>query len=271
MISLFEYKKEVMERFKESGIDLDEINILFCESLNCSKTDLLLKSNISLSEKSKIDRAVRKRLLGEPIQKIFNRAYFYGLVFYVNKNVLCPRPETELLVEETLRFVGKNFTILDLCTGSGVVAITLAKNSDAKITVSDISSKALDVARKNAYLNQVDVDFVKGNMFQNIYNKFDIIVSNPPYIPTEECDKLDVEVKDYDPRISLDGGKDGLEFYRQIAIYAPYFLKKKGKLLVEVGINEAENVKHLFEQSGFDCHIKKDYNNIERIVVGELI
>ena len=239
--------------------------------MNLSLSDLLKKTDFSAKEKAKIHRAVKKRLSGMPVQKIFKRAYFYGEVFYVNKNVLCPRPETELLVEECLKYAKANDKILDLCTGSGCIAVAIKKNINAKVCASDISSKALYVAKRNAKNLHADVKFIKSNLFENINQKFDIIVSNPPYIPSSEIEKLDIEVKEHDPKISLDGGEDGLEFYKQIANVAKSFLNKNGKILLEIGINQAKNVQKLLKNAGFSVYVKNDYNNIERIVVGELL
>lgn len=269
-MNIFEYKKEIEKKFLTHNIDKNEVNILFCEALNIDYTKLLTIKDISSQQKKQIEMAVKKRIKGEPIQKIFKRAYFFGYEFYVNKNVLCPRPETELLVEECLKFAKQQSRILDLCTGSGAIAISVQKNSGANCAASDISTKALYVARKNAKAIGAKVRFLKSNMFENIKSKFDIIVSNPPYIPSKDIEGLDREVKDYDPKISLDGGDDGFDFYRLIAQNAKAHLNSNGKVLLEVGKGQANKVKNMLEKNGFVCYIKKDYNNIDRIVVGEL-
>lgn len=269
-MKLLDCKKHVIDIFKKSDIDLQQVNILFCEVLNCSPAELLLKNEISNRDYKNILKAVKKRINGVPIQKIFGREYFYGLNFKVNKNVLCPRPETELLVEEALKFITDGSCVLDLCTGSGAIAVSIAKYSKAKVFASDISIKALKVAKYNTKNNNVNINFTKSNLFKKINNKFDVIVSNPPYIKTEDIKNLDAEVKNYDPVISLDGGVDGLYFYKQIALTCKNYLTNKGVVLLEVGFDQAKTVKNIFEQIGFTCYIKKDYNNIERIVVGEL-
>ena len=286
MISLKSYKKEIEKVFQKQNIDAEEVNILFCEVLNLSLSKLVFKTEITAKEKSKIDVAVKKRLTGIPIQKIFKRAYFYGITFFVNNNVLCPRPETELLVEEVLNCIksaknsknneknsqktAKKLKILDLCTGSGCIAIATKKNCDEEIFASDISSKALYVARKNAKNLDARIKFIKSNLFQNIKCKFDIIVSNPPYIKSSDIQNLDVEVKNYDPILALDGGDDGLDFYKKIASQSKNYLNKNGFVILEIGQGQANDVKNLFGKNGFDCTIKKDYNNIERIVVCKL-
>ena len=269
-MKLVDCKNKIKELFEKNNIDLQEVNILFCETLNCSQTDLFLKAEINKFQFKKICFYAKKRIKGQPLQKIFKRAYFFGNVLKVNKNVLCPRPETELLVEEAIKFASDKSCVLDLCTGSGAIAISIAKSSKLKVFASDISSKALAVAKKNAKSNNATVKFVKSDMFENIKQKFDIILSNPPYIKSDDIKKLDVEVRQFDPTISLDGGKDGLDFYRIIANNCKEYLNKNGIVLLEVGFGQSQLVKDIFEKNGFTCSIKKDYNNIERIVIGEL-
>ena len=270
MAKFVEAKKNLIELFKKNNIDLQEVNILFCEVLNCTKAELMTKTDLSVAEQKKLNYAVKKRLEGMPIQKIFRRAYFYDLVLYINKNVLCPRPETELLVEEVLKISNGKSKILDLCTGSGAIALAIKRHTNAQVFASDISKKALYVAKKNARNLNLQLKFIHSNMFDGIKQKFDIIVSNPPYIKTEDCKMLDVEVKNYDPIISLDGGANGLKFYEIIAKNTPKHLTKTGKIVLEVGMGQAQDVKKLLEKNGFVCYIKRDYNNIERVVVGEL-
>lgn len=270
MAKFVEAKKNLIELFKKNNIDLQEVNILFCEVLNCTKADLMTKTDLSVAEQKKLNYAVKKRLEGMPIQKIFRRAYFYDLVLYINNNVLCPRPETELLVEEVLKTSNEKSKILDLCTGSGAIALAIKRHTNAQVFASDISKKALYVAKKNARNLNLQLKFFHSNMFDGIKQKFDIIVSNPPYIKTEDCKMLDVEVKNYDPIISLDGGANGLKFYEIIAKDTPKHLTKTGKIVLEVGMGQAQDVKKLLEKNGFVCYIKRDYNNIERVVVGEL-
>lgn len=270
-MNLFECRKNLKHIFAQNSIDEQEVDILLCESLQVSFADFFKGGDISQKDAKKIQSAVKKRLLGEPIQKIFHRAYFFDFVFYVNKNVLCPRPETELLVEECLKHIGSQSSVLDLCTGSGAIGITIAKKADAVVTASDVSKKALCVAKKNAKKYGANIKFVESNMFEKIKQKFDVIVSNPPYIPTQQCALLAREVKDYDPILSLDGGQDGLEFYRIICKNARVHLSAKGQIFLEVGIGEAQTVAKMFENVGFLTKIKKDYAGIERIVIGELI
>lgn len=270
-MKLIDLKIKINKMFKENNIDTNEANILLCETFCVKLDDLLKTENIGEQQAKKAIMFAKRRVAGEPIQKIFKRAYFFDYVFYVNNNVLCPRPETELLAEQVIKLANCESKILDLCTGSGCLAITIQKKTGAKMVASDVSKKALYVAKKNAKLLDADVKFVESDMFENIKEKFDIIVSNPPYIPTEDCKKLDKEVKDFDPIISLDGGKDGLDFYRTISQKAKKYLEKSGKILLEVGIDEAQEVAQMLIENGYQTQIKKDYNNIERIVIGELL
>ena len=269
-MNLFELKKELCQAFIKANIDKQEVDILICEALDIRLDDLYKTTSISQKMAQKVKKMAKKRLNGMPIQKIFKRAYFFDYVFYINNNVLCPRPETELLTEEVIKLAHSDSKILDLCTGSGCIAITVQKKTGIKVVASDISKKALYVAKKNAKNLGANVKFVFSNMFENIKQKFDIIVSNPPYIPTKICQTLDREVKDFDPIISLDGGEDGLDFYKIICENAKDYLNKNGKVLLEVGINQAKIVEKMLKNAGFYTKIKKDYNNIDRIVIGEL-
>lgn len=270
-MKLTEYRKKIKGIFVQNKIDAKEADILICEALGVNFVDLFGIDSITHASEKKIATAVKKRLVGEPIQKIFHRAYFFDFVFYVNKNVLCPRPETEILVEESLKHIDGKTSVLDLCTGSGAIAITVAKKSNASVVASDISKKALYVAKKNAKKYDAKIKFVQSDMFCKIGEKFDVIISNPPYIPKSQCNFLDREVKDFDPILSLDGGFDGLDFYRIIASNAKLHLKPNGKIFLEVGKGQAKKVAKMLSNVGFVSTIKKDYANIERVVVGELI
>lgn len=200
-----------------------------------------------------------------------------GLKFYVDENVLIPQPDTEILVENTIQIVNElqkenknEINILDLCTGSGAIAISLCKNLQyVKIFASDISEKALDIAKKNANLNNAKICLIKSDLFDNINEKFDIIVSNPPYIETAEIEKLSDEVKN-EPNIALDGGIDGLDFYKKITKKAKKFLSENGLLIVEIGYNQRKSVEKMFIDNEFkNIQILKDLNKIDRVIIGE--
>ena len=213
-----------------------------------------------------------------PIQYMVGQTEFCGLDFAVNEDVLIPRPETELLVESAAvvaRGQLPGARILDLCTGSGCIAITLTKTvSNCRIVASDLSGKALEVAKANAErLGALGkIDFVNSDLFDNIEEKFDIIVSNPPYIAKFEFDTLQKEVLK-EPRMALDGGEDGLDFYRKIIKDARKFLKPDGHILFEIGFAQAGRILNIIEA---DCilkvlEVKKDFNGIDRVVIAKWI
>ena len=174
-------------------------------------------------------------------------------------------------LHETLKVAKglKNPKICDMCTGSGAVIVSIAKNVEGKFYGVDISKPALGVAEQNAKNHEVKIDFIESDLFASVKKKFDIIVSNPPYIPSNEMEKLAIEVKKYDPALALDGGDDGLHFYRKIIEGVPMHLEKGGQILFEVGIGQAAQVRKLLKENGFiDTKVIKDYNSIERIVCG---
>lgn len=214
---------------------------------------------------------------GEPLQHITHQQEFMKMNFYVNKDVLIPRPDTEVLVEEVIKIAEKINAkkILDLCTGSGAIAISLAKYiNNSQITAVDISEKALKVAEKNAKKNEVEnqIAFFTSNLFQNLpKEKYDIIVSNPPYIKREVIKSLDKEVKQ-EPLIALDGGWDGLDFYRKIIHQSYEFLKYKGYLCLEIGYDQKIDVIELIEQEEKYIHTysKQDLYGNDRIVITKL-
>lgn len=216
---------------------------------------------------------IQKLKQGIPIQYITNYQCFYGLDFYVDSNVLIPQPDTEILVEEVIQLAQNmkhNIAILDMCTGSGAIAIAIAKHTNCKMTAVDISKEALEIVRKNAIQNQVKIETLQSDMFENVSEKFDLIVSNPPYIETKMLENLSQEVKN-EPRIALDGGEDGLEFYRTLAKEATQYLQMNGILAVEIGYNQKQEVMQLLEKYGFcDIYSKKDFGNHDRIVVRKM-
>ena len=213
---------------------------------------------------------IQNFLEGMPIQYINNKAYFMGLEFYVDENVLIPRCDTEILVEEIIKIVNKDslLKILDLCTGSGAIAISLKKYlNNIEIMASDISDKAIMVAKKNASIIGVDVKFIESDLFNNINGKFDLIVSNPPYIKKSVIPSLDKQVRN-EPILALDGGKDGLDFYRKISYDAKRFLNNNGYLCFEIGYDQRKEVEDILLQNGYiNIYSKKDYGGNDRIVI----
>ena len=235
---------------------------------------------------------IERRAGGEPMQYITGVQEFMGLTFNVNPSVLIPRQDTETMVEDALELMSKgtlrgevfvekpNFKdVLDLCTGSGAIGVSLAKlGNDLKVTCSDLSKDALATAKGNALANGLkSIKFEQGDLFTPFRGKlgrkkFDFIISNPPYIESEVIPTLQTEVKDHEPMMALDGGEDGLDFYRQIAIEAPSHLKKGGVLMMEIGYNQGEAVSNLLEKTArFEKVVcLKDLAQKDRIVVGLL-
>ena len=270
-----------MIKLKTNGVKEPNLKsrLLMQYILNKPREYLLVNDNKELTLRQNVDyfKAIEKLIDGIPLQHITHQQEFMKLMFYVDENVLIPRSDTEILVEEVIKIAKKINAkkILDLCTGSGVIAISLAKYiKEAQITATDISEKALRIARLNARNNNVDdkITFISSNLFQNIpEEKYDIIVSNPPYIKRKVIESLDKEVKK-EPIIALDGGKDGLEFYKKIVYTAYEYLKYKGYLCLEIGYDQKKEVIDLINKEGkyIDTYSKKDLYENDRIVITKL-
>ena len=209
-----------------------------------------------------------------PLQHLLGSAEFMGLPFFVGPEVLVPRQDTELLAEKVLETVrgreAEGLTLLDLCTGSGCIAVSLAKLfSWGAVTASDLSEAALATARRTAAANGAPVRFLQGDLFEPVRGeRFDVITVNPPYIPGGEIDGLMPEVRDHDPRMALDGGPDGLDFYRRLAGEAAAYLKNEGRLFMEIGHDQADIVRKLFAGAGWETpQIFRDYGGNDRLCV----
>lgn len=266
---------QVKSKLANAGVtDKSDADWIIATVLGKNRAEIKLVSFVTDKEYEDIMKAAERRANGESVDNIFGFTEFYGLTFDVNKKVLTPRMETEILVEQVLK-AEKNFknpTILDLGTGSGAIAVSIAKNCEATITAIDVSKMALATAEANAKKNDVKIEFLHSNLFDGLKRKrkFDIIVSNPPYIPTKEIEKLDKNVRECDPVLALDGGEDGLDFYREIISKAPDRLNNGGLLFFEVGKGQAQDVKKFLKENGFEeIKIIKDYNKIERVICGK--
>lgn len=264
---------------------MNENELILCDLLNCKFIDLHL-NNLSPDSLSKEKRPLfltikEKRAKGEPLQYILGKCEFLCLEFKVRPGVFIPRPETEILVEKTIEIVrcqmpDARCQILDIGTGSGNIAVSLAKNiQNSKITTVDISQEAIDLAKENAKLHGVmdKIEFIKADIFSaTAYElrpmSYDLIISNPPYIKSADIERLQIEVQQ-EPRVALDGGTDGLDFYRNIIKLSSVFLKPGGILLFEIGFGQAQDISKIVKAfGGFEVvKIIKDYNRIERVVI----
>jgi len=265
-------------RLEEAGIaDHKTDSLLFMEkALDKDRTFIRANFGEKADEKASeiFEGYIEKRLQRIPAQYILGRADFMGLEFYVNHNVLIPRFDTEFLVEEVMLHTDDGAEVLDVCTGSGCILLSLmCYKNDICGTGTDISPEALKVALRNKeelegggrLLGQVR--FIESDLFENIEGTFDVIVSNPPYIRSGEIDSLMEEVRDHEPRGALDGGEDGLDFYRKIADEAYKHLNREGRLFFEIGYDEGSEVKRILEERGYrKVTVKKDYSGNERVV-----
>ena len=264
--------KKVASRFTEAGIETPELDakLLLQHASNLTSAELISRSNTQLEADvcSSYISLVERRLNFEPVHRILGYREFYGRKFFLSDDTLIPRPDTETLVETALSVNPR--TVLEIGTGSGVIAISLAAElPDVEIVATDISSGALETALQNAASHQVEerIKFVETSLFNNVVGEFDLIVSNPPYIPSEEIVKLQKDVQFFDPRRALDGGEDGLDFYREIFENADKFLRDNGKICVEIGIDQAEDVRSIALACGFsELVVIKDLNGISRVV-----
>jgi release factor glutamine methyltransferase len=276
---------EVLNRSTEfldkKGIESPRLNaeLLLSEVLNCKRLDLYLRFDKPLKD-NEIDKYrdwIARRGKFEPLQYIIGKVEFYGLPFEVTPDVLIPRPETEILVEEIIkRCKEKNVkSILDIGTGSGNIPISIVKNlDDVKITSIDISDKALSIAEKNAMLNGIEsrISFINSDIKDyNTDIKFDLIVSNPPYVAAEEFPNLQNEIKNFEPGIAVTDSNDGLYFYRTIAEKSKSLMKKNGDIFLEIGIGRADNVTGILSANDIiNIRCIKDLQQIDRVITGEL-
>lgn len=269
-------KKSIYELNKNKIEDsAKKARIILAHILGVQKEYLVVhdKEEIAESKENKYNEAICKLKNHIPLQYIINYQEFMKLDFYVDENVLIPRQDTEILVEEVINNCNENventYKILDLCAGGGAIGVSLAKYlKNANVICTDISSKALEIARKNACKNDVkNIEFRYSDMFKQIEEKFDIIVSNPPYIKREIIKTLDIQVQN-EPYIALDGGNDGLDFYKIIVDEAYKYLNEFGKLYLEIGYDQKEDVVELLRKSGKynQIYSKKDLYENDRIV-----
>ncbi len=266
--------RETAKRLSENPLfEAEQMVMAVC---NLDRTELVLKgrNEASEEEKEKVNDMVLRRLKGEPLQYIIGECEFMSLKFYTERGVLIPRSDTETLVEKILDFTDENkeYKVLDICTGTGCIGISIANyRKKAEVKLLDISDIAINLAKRNIILNNVnDRVFAEKEDILKDYpkDKYDIIVSNPPYIESDVIDTLQVEVKDYEPHLALDGGKDGLIFYRRIADIAPKMLNVGGILAFEIGYNQGSKVLEIMKKSFYNIQIIKDLCGNDRVVIG---
>ena len=262
-----ELLKEVKEKLLQNGIEEKaEAEWIVSIVLGIKRNQLDSDKLVSAVNVEKIYKIVDERITGRPLWYCIGDTDFYGYTIKVDERVLIPRPETELLVENAISVINKDSDVLDLCTGSGAIAIAVNKKTNANVFAVDVSGEALSLAQENAEINDASVEFIKSDMFSGLEGyKFDVILSNPPYIKSKDISNLQTEVKDFEPLIALDGGVSGLDFYQNIADNVTKYLKPNGVLLLECGLGQAEDVARLLVDFS-SVEIIKDYENIDRIV-----
>ena len=265
-----------MQKLKEAEIGEAQLDarLLLEEVCGTDHNTLLCHGDREVSEKEEEQyrKTIEQRAQHVPLQHILGYQDFMGLRFHVNEHVLIPRQDTEILVEEAMRYLHDGMRILDFCTGSGCILLSLLHYSnDCEGTGVDISKEALQVAALNAELLGIKADFLKSDLYEKVTGKFDLLVSNPPYIERKVIPTLMEEVREYDPYIALDGGEDGLDFYRRIIGGAQDYLKRGGQILMEIGSGQAQAVSELLREAGFkEIDVCRDFAGLDRVVSGRL-
>ena len=272
--NIFTILKQATEFLTSHNITEAQLDaeVLLCGVLKITRSKLytIRQEILTPEQNQQYKKFLNRRITGEPVDYILENSEFMGLKFKVNSNVLIPRQETELIVEQANKFIKEknSKTVLDLCTGSGAIAVSVAYYNDVTIVASDISKKALQVAKDNAIINNVlnKIEFIESNMFDNIIDKkFDIIISNPPYVTKKEYEGLEKELF-FEPKNAFLAGEDGLYFYKIIANKVSQYLNPKGILLLELNANISLQIADLFDEFLF-VKIIKDYSNLDRILI----
>ncbi len=262
--------EETKKQFAEAGIDEADAEWIYSITLDVPRSDLSKERQIKPSETRKLNEIIDARLSGRPLWYIIGDTEFCGCTIKVDERALIPRPETEQLAADVIKTAEEGDKILDLCTGSGCIAIAIAKGCaergvSVSVTASDVSDAAIMLAKENAELNEVKVDFIRSDMFNTVRGRFNTIVCNPPYIKSSEIPTLQKEVREYEPIVALDGGEDGLEFYRRISDDVRKYLAKDGMLLLECGEGQATQILQLFPKRAYAV-VSKDLEGVDRYV-----
>lgn len=276
---LSELQKKITKILAEGGIETNSLDarIILREIFNFDEKELILNSDLILSESkiSKVQKIITRRLNFEPVSKIFGKRDFYNSTFSISDDVLDPRPETENIVEIANNFIlEKGYeSFIDLGTGSGCIILSILKENKNLTAVGvDISIDAINIAKKNSKDMKLEKrsSFLVSNWLSSIYSSYDLIISNPPYIPSDEIITLSKTVKNFDPLISLDGGQDGLKCYKEIAQDINRVINKNGRVILEIGYNQAHDVIKIFESKEFKLlKIYNDINGLNRILTFE--
>lgn len=267
----YKYGEKELQQEKIEDASLDAWYLLeYVTGINRAMYFLQMHTQLEDEQWKTYEHYIAQRKQHIPLQHITGVQEFMGLEFLVNEHVLIPRQDTEVLVEEVQKILRPGMHVLDMCTGSGCIILSLVTNGkDIQGTAVDLSPEALKVAQKNQEKLGADIRLIHSDLFENVDGTYDIIVSNPPYIRTDVIEELKEEVKFHDPYMALDGKEDGLYFYRQIVEKSPQFLNKGGKLYFEIGHDQGEAVKDLMTAQGFtDVVVKKDLAGLDRVVFG---
>ena len=269
---LLKYGQEMLEAKGKDGASFDSRALLsFVMDIPFRDVPLRLDSEVTEEQEERFRGLLMRRLAGEPLQYITGEQEFMGLSFHVDPRVLIPRLDTEILAEEALGYIGGSpCSVLDLCTGSGAIGLSIVKLADgAQVTLTDVSCDALEVARLNAKKLGVEdkVTFVRSDLFEAVDGSFDLIVSNPPYVRSDVIPGLDAEVKDHEPILALDGGAYGLDIYMKIVEKAADHLNENGCLMMEIGFDQADDIKRLISEEGRfgEVRVIQDLAGLDRV------
>ena len=262
--------KAAKDILNSKGVTNYNDTVFLLEKVLGKKCSILDSIELNEQEYAEYMELISRRSEHEPMDSLMGYTEFMGLTIPFSQDTLSPRQETEIMVDNIIREnKGRdNLTVLDLCSGSGCIGLAIAKHLGAAVTIVDISAAAIAVAEQNAKLNNVSVNIISSDLFENVEGKYDIIVTNPPYIPSRDCLTLEKEVVDYDPILALDGGQDGLDLIRKSVKDSPNYLNKNGLIYMEYGIGQTEQIKRLFEIDFDNIEIVKDYSGIDRYIKG---
>lgn len=270
----FALGKDLLQKVNIEEFETDAW-LLLEGATQCTRTELFLRGNEPLTKEQELlyKEYLTKRSRRVPVQQILGVQCFCGLDFMVTPDVLCPRMDTEVLIEEALKRIKPGSSILDMCTGSGCIILTLLHFiKDCSGTAVDLSEKALNIAKKNAEKLEKECTFIHSDLFEHIEGRYDVIISNPPYIATKEIEALEPEVREHEPMMALDGKEDGLYFYRKIVSASVDYLNPEGWLMFEIGYDQGEALREMMKSAGYSqIQVIKDLAGLDRVVIGKLM